>query len=168
RLAAAGIATARQDAELLLARVLGTTRLALRVNPDHRVSAAGLVTLTALVARRVRQEPLQYLFGEVEFCGLALRVGPGVFIPRAETEALVERAITAVGAGARRSARPQPPGIRDGVSPGGDTVAVDLCTGSGAVACALAVRRPEVRVWTVEREAAAAAWARVNVTGLQL
>jgi release factor glutamine methyltransferase len=149
RLAEAGLQTARLDAELLLARVLGTTRLGLHVEPRRPVPVAGLAALAGLVARRARQEPLQYLLGEAEFCGLILGVGPGVFVPRPETELLVERAVTG---------HPTPEG----------GVAVDLCTGSGAVACALATRRPEVRIWAVEREADAARWARANVGALGL
>lgn len=143
RLQAAGVATARHDAERLLARVLGTTRLGLLLEPRRDVSPPALVRLEALVLRRARHEPLQYLLGEAEFCGLTLAVGPGVFIPRPETELLVERAL-------RRC-------------PAGPGVVVELCTGSGAVACALALARPELQVWAVERSPAAAAWARRNV-----
>jgi release factor glutamine methyltransferase len=143
RLGAAGIATARQDAEILLAHVLGTSRLALHTVPARVMAGADLGRLEGLLARRARHEPLQYLLGTEEFAGLHLTVGPGVFIPRPETEILVERAVARC--------------------PAGPALVVELCTGSGAVACALAVRRPEVLVWAVEREPAAAAWARANV-----
>lgn len=149
RLRAAGIATARQDAEALLAHVLGTTRLGLYLEPRWRaVPAAAAVAFEALVARRARQEPFQYLVGAAEFCGLRLAVGPGVFIPRPETEGLVEHAL----AGA----------------PEGPAAVLDLGTGSGAVACALAVRRPAWAVWAVEQAPAAVAWARTNVRQLGL
>ena len=148
RLAAAGLATARQDAEVLLARALGTTRLGLYTSGGAPVPAPGSAVFEALVARRTRHEPIQYLLGEVEFCGLALGLGPGVFIPRPETEGLVERAL-ALG------------------PPEGATV-LDLCTGSGAVACVLAARRPGWTVWAVERAERAAECARENVRRLGL
>ena len=159
-LRSAGIATARQDAELLTARVLGTTRLGLSLEPRLTVDAARGNALRALVARRARQEPLQYLLGEAEFAGLTLGVGPGVFVPRPETEALVERALAALADGSR--------GPSAGGPSAGSPVALDLCTGSGAVACALADRRADLVVWAVEREPAAAAWARANVARLGL
>ena len=159
-LRSAGIATARQDAELLTARVLGTTRLGLSLEPRLTVDAARGNALRALVARRARQEPLQYLLGEAEFAGLPLGVGPGVFVPRPETEALVERALAALADGSR--------GPSAGGPSAGSPVALDLCTGSGAVACALAARRGDLLVWAVEREPTAAAWARANVARLGL
>jgi release factor glutamine methyltransferase len=143
RLRAASIATARQDAELLVARVLGTTRLALHLAPDQPAGGAAVVEIDSLVARRAHHEPLQYLLGAEEFAGLRLAVGPGVFIPRPETELLVERALARC--------------------PAGPAALLDLCTGSGAVACALAAGRPEARVWAVELDPAAAGWARANV-----
>jgi release factor glutamine methyltransferase len=148
RLAAAGIPTARQDAELLLGRALGTTRLALYTGGAEPVPAAPRGAFEALLARRLRHEPIQYLLGEAEFCGLVVAVGPGAFIPRPETEQLVARAL----------ALPLP----------GTVVAVDLCTGSGAIACALAARRPGWAVWAVERAPATAAWARANAGRLGL
>jgi release factor glutamine methyltransferase len=143
RLHAAGIATARQDAELLLARVLGTTRLALHLEPARQVAPAAVADLEALLARRAGHEPLQYVLGAEEFAGVRLAVGPGVFVPRPETELLVERALA--------------------LCPDGPALVLDLCTGSGAVACALAVRRPRCAVWAVELSPAAARWARANV-----
>ena len=106
RLRAAAIATARQDAELLLARVLGTTRLALHLEPARRVAAEALVELEGWLARRAGHEPLQYLLGIEEFAGVRLTVGPGVFVPRPETELLVERAAARVPR--RPGARPRP------------------------------------------------------------
>lgn len=148
RLAAAGLATARQDAEVLLARALGTTRLGLYTSGQASMTGPGGAVFEALVARRARHEPVQYLMGEAEFCGLVLELGPGVFIPRPETEALVDRAL-ALG------------------PPEGATV-LDLCTGSGAVACALGARRLGWTVWAVERAGLAADCARANVRRLGL
>jgi release factor glutamine methyltransferase len=148
RLRAAGIATARQDAEILLARALGATRLALHVEPGRPVEPAARARLEDLLARRGRWEPLQYIVGEEEFLGLTFAVGPGVFVPRPETALLVERAVAAA---------PEGPGL-----------ALDLGAGSAAVACALAARRPALAVVTVELSPEAAAWARRNVRGLGL
>jgi release factor glutamine methyltransferase len=148
RLAAAGLATARQDAEVLLARALGTTRLGLYTGGQTPMTGPGGAVFEALVARRARHEPLQYVLGEAEFCGLVLELGPGVFIPRPETEALVDRALAL--------------GPSEGAS------VLDLCTGSGAVACALGTRRPSWTVWAVERAGLAADCARANVRRLGL
>lgn len=148
RLREAGIATAQQDAELLLARVLGESRLALHLEPRRSLPGTVAAEFDRLVARRMAQEPLQYITGEAEFCGLTLTVAPGVFIPRPETELLVERAV-ALG--------PRVTGI-----------AIELCAGSGAVACALATRDGALEVWAVERSAEAAAVARENVDRLGL
>jgi release factor glutamine methyltransferase len=148
RLRAARVATARQDAELLVARATGSSRLALIVEPAQPVGLEALERLAALVARRAHHEPLQYILGETEFRGLRLAVGPGVFIPRPETELLVERALARLGEAA--------------------ATAIDLCAGSGAVACALAAARPALAVWAVELCQAAAAWARRNVVQLGL
>jgi release factor glutamine methyltransferase len=148
RLVAAGLPTARQDAEVLLARVLGTTRLGLYTAGATVVLDRARAELEAVVARRLRHEPLQYILGETDFCGLRLGLEPGVFIPRPETEALVERALA--------------------LGPPGPATVIELCAGSGAIACALATGRPDWTVWAVERAAAAAACARVNVQRLGL
>jgi release factor glutamine methyltransferase len=147
-LARAELPTARPDAEALLARVLGTTRLGLYTTGRARVPGPARAAFETLVARRARHEPLQYLLGEVEFCGLLLALGPGVFIPRPETEGLVDRALALPLAG--------------------DAVVVDLCTGSGAIACALGARRPGWTVWAVEQTHPAVECARANVRRLGL
>lgn len=148
RLRRAGLATARHDAERLLAESLGTTRLGLYLEPDRSVSPDALDRFGELLDRRARHEPLQYLLGWEEFAGLRLRVGPGVFIPRPETELLAERALTLL--------------------PDWPARVVDLGTGSGAIALALARARPGVVVWAVERSAEACGWARANVAALGL
>lgn len=144
----AGLATARHDAERLLAESLGTTRLGLYLEPDRPVPPDALERFLELLDRRARHEPLQYLLGWEEFAGLRLRVGPGVFIPRPETELLVERALALLPDRAGR--------------------VVDLGTGSGAIALALARARPAVAVWAVERSAEALGWAEANIAGLGL
>ncbi len=144
-LAAAGIDSARADAELLAAHVAGVDRGLLRFTepapdfPDR---------YRALVGRRALRVPLQHLVGSAAFGPVTLEVGPGVFIPRPETEALLEWA----------HAVPVPV----------DGLIVDLCTGSGALALALATYRPDVRVIAVERSADALGYARANVAGSQV
>ena len=93
RLAEAGLPTARQDAEWLLAAVLGRERFALYLEPDRAVVEAAGGRFRALVARRADHEPLQHLLGYEHFRGLRLRVTPYVLIPRPETEGLVEWAL---------------------------------------------------------------------------
>jgi release factor glutamine methyltransferase len=106
--------------------------------------AADQRALRAMVARRAAGEPLQYVVGWAPFGRLRLRVGPGVFVPRPETEGLADRA-------ARHLRVATPP-----------RTAVDLCTGSGAIACFLAAEVPGARVLATELDPGALAWARVN------
>jgi release factor glutamine methyltransferase len=144
RLAEAGVPSPAYDADALLAHVLGVdqARLALL---DH-VADEHAARFEALVARRARREPLQHLLGSVGFRHVELAVGPGVFVPRPETELLagwaVERALEV-----------------------GEPVVVDLCTGSGAIACAVADEVPSARVHAVELDPAAHAWAARNLAG---
>ncbi|OLR91261.1 peptide chain release factor N(5)-glutamine methyltransferase [Actinokineospora bangkokensis] len=144
-LAAAGVDTPRVDAELLAAHVLGVPRGKLLMVPlvDHEVVAA----LGALVARRAAREPLQHLTGTAPLGDLDLAVGPGVFVPRPETELLLRWGLEALG----------------GVSA---PVVVDLCTGTGALALGVAHARPDATVHAVEKDPAALAWARRNVDAL--
>ena len=143
-LRAAGVASPEHDAAELLAHVLGTTRGQLVLVDEVPEERAG--QYAALVARRVRREPLQHLTGVAWFRHVELRVGPGVFVPRPETELLAGWAID------------QAAGID---SP----VLVDLCTGSGAVAKALADEVPAAAVHAVELDEAAHAWAARNLEG---
>ena len=140
----AGVASPEHDASELLAHVLGTTRGQLVLVDEVPEERAG--QYAALVARRVRREPLQHLTGVAWFRHVELRVGPGVFVPRPETELLAGWAID------------QAAGID---SP----VLVDLCTGSGAVAKALADEVPAAAVHAVELDEAAHAWAARNLEG---
>jgi len=105
----------------------------------------------ALVAERARRVPLQHLTGEAHFRGLTLRVGPGVFIPRPETETLVSLAIDAIDA-------------VDAAAPetDGPLTVVDLCTGSGAIALSLKAERPDLQVRAIEADPLAHAWAVAN------
>lgn len=156
RLAAAGVASPRADAELLAGHVLGGSRgevlaAALR---GTALSPAQAQALEALVVRRAAREPLQHLTGRAAFRSIELLVGPGVFVPRPETELLAGLAVDA----ARTLAA-------DGVM---RPLVVDLCTGSGAVALAVATEVPAARVVGVERENDAFRWACRNREALGL
>ncbi len=97
RLGEAGVDSARHDAELLLAAVLGTDRLSLYVEPKQPVDEEAAARYRELVDRRAGHEPVQYILGWEEFRGLRLTVTPDVLIPRPETEGLVERALELLG-----------------------------------------------------------------------
>jgi release factor glutamine methyltransferase len=142
RLTAAGIATPGLDARVLAEHVLRCTPTELVLRLDEPLAAEQSSGLAHLVERRAAGEPTAYLTGRKEFYGVEFAVTPDVLIPRPETELLVERAIDALPEGAR---------------------VVDLGTGSGAIATAIARHRPDIRVLAVDRSAAAARVARNNV-----
>jgi release factor glutamine methyltransferase len=144
RLREAGVASPDHDAAELLAHVLGTTRSRLVLVDD--VARSAIEEYDGLVARRAAREPLQHLTGTAYFRHVELAVGPGVFVPRPETELLAGWAIEQAAALAR-------------------PVVVDLCTGSGAVAKAVADEVPEAGVHAVELDEQAHAWAARNLTG---
>ncbi len=145
-LAAAGIVSARVDAELLAAHVLGVDRGRLRfAEPAADFADA----YRRLVAARAQRTPLQHLTGTAPFGPLTLSVGPGVFVPRPETEALLEWAMAALD---RLAAQPNP-------------IVVDACTGSGALAVALARHRPDATVIAIDDSPAALDYARRNAAG---
>ncbi len=141
-LEAAGVPSAANDAQELAAHLLGVSRTRLGLTP--LVDDNWVASYRALIAQRAQRIPLQYLTGSVQLGGATLRVGPGVFIPRPETESLVLWALDAVA---------------DVPAP----VVVDLCTGSAAIALAIAVARPDARVIGVDSSPAALGWARRNV-----
>jgi release factor glutamine methyltransferase len=142
-LAEAGIDSARYDAEELAAYLTGTERGRLPLLDS--LADEFFARYQSVVAQRSRRVPLQHLTGTVAFGPVTLNVGPGVFIPRPETEAILEWA-----SGQRLSARP---------------VIVDLCTGSGALAVALAHQWPAARVLGIDDSEAALDYARRNVAG---
>ena len=127
-LSEAGIAYGWLDAEVLLAHVLNSTRERLHGHPERRLTTAQRQRLTRLTRRRVARVPVPYLIGEREFYGHMLTVRPGVLIPRPETELLVELAIDWL--------QKHPAARR----------VIDLGTGSGAVAIALAKAVPRIRI----------------------
>jgi release factor glutamine methyltransferase len=149
RLAAAGIDTPRVDAEWLLADVLGVGRASLWTDPGRALDEASLERYGAALRRRAAREPLQQITGWQDFRGLRLAVTPDVLVPRPETELLVDWALD----------------LLDGV---GDPWVVDVGTGSGCIACALAAERPAARVLAIELSPRAAAIARANVAAAGL
>jgi release factor glutamine methyltransferase len=143
----AGVPDPQVDAEMLVAHVLDTSRggvQAAAVRRD-RMPPAAAAALATLVDRRCQREPLQHLTGIAPFRSLELAVGPGVFVPRPETEMVAQLAIDALRAVASES-----------------PIAVDLGTGSGAIALALATEVPHARVFAAENSVDAFIWATLN------
>jgi len=150
RLAEAGIASAETDAVLLAAHAMGTS--AAEVRKAMVLGATAPAAYDALVDERTARVPLQHLTGRAGFRHLELRVGPGVFVPRPETEFVAGLAIDAARAA------------------GETPVVMDLCTGSGAIALAVKDEVPAAQVYAVELGEDAHAWAAQNAeaTGLDI
>ena len=147
RLAQAGVPDPDVDAELLAAFALQTGRggvQAAAIRGDA-LPAEVVRQLETLVERRMTREPLQHITGLAPFRHLELRVGPGVFVPRPETEMVAQLAIDALAA----AASPSP-------------IAVDLGTGSGAIALAMATEVPHARVFAAENSVDAFVWTKEN------
>jgi release factor glutamine methyltransferase len=140
----AGIASARLEAQLLLAHVLACSRTQLYMNFDKPMAEAELAAYRELIRRRLAGEPIAYLMGEQEFWGLPFHVDANVLVPRPDTETVIEVA---------RSLRP------DRAAP---CRVLDLCTGSGVIAISLAKELPAARVIATEISEPAAALARKN------
>ncbi|MEJ4099834.1 peptide chain release factor N(5)-glutamine methyltransferase [Corynebacterium mastitidis] len=141
-LARAGVPSPEVDARELAAHLLGCSPLEVALRGGETPEG-----YAELVARRARREPLQHILGRAAFGPLDLAVGPGVFIPRPETEVLADWAVRRL----RGVERP---------------LVIDLCTGSGALAAYVAHHRRDATVLAVERSAEAAAWARRNLDPL--
>jgi len=150
-LEAAGLSSARVDAEWLLAGLLGVGRVAVRMDLAETVPAPIAERYAHAVSRRARREPLQRILGWEEFRGVRVHLTDAVLVPRPETETLVEWALALL---------PPPGGRRP--------LAIDLGTGSGCIACALASERPDLDVIAVDVSPAAAAVARENARALGL
>jgi release factor glutamine methyltransferase len=146
---AADSPSAALDAALLLAHVLGLSRAALAARPELELTAAQAARLGRLAVRRAAGEPLAYLTGRREFWSLELDVTPDVLVPRPETELLVEWALEVL------AGKPGP-------------VVLDLGTGSGAIALAIAHERPDARVTAVDISEPALAVARGNAGRLAI
>jgi len=147
QLTLAGVVDPRVDAELLIGHVLDLNRgrVQSKAITDAPLEPADAVAIAELVSRRAAREPLQHITGRAPFRSLNLAVGPGVFVPRPETEQVVQFAIDAL----RATAAPEP-------------IGVDLGTGSGAIALAMATEVPHSRVYGVEVSPLAFGWTRQN------
>lgn len=147
RLSRAGLVDAHVDAEILAAHVLRLPRGAVEAAAirGDLLGAPDAERFETLVVRRMSREPLQHLTGTAPFRHLELRVGPGVFVPRPETEMVAQLAIDAL----RAAASPAP-------------IAVDLGAGSGAIALALATEVPHARVFAAENSVDAYVWTKEN------
>ncbi|WP_026065645.1 peptide chain release factor N(5)-glutamine methyltransferase [Actinoalloteichus spitiensis] len=141
----AGVASPRADAELLAAHVVGVERTKLTMVP--LVTVAVVEELHRLVRERSKGIPLQHITGWAAMGAITVSVGPGVFVPRPETELLLAWGLAHL----RRTRQP---------------TVVDLCTGSGVLALAFANARPDATVHAVERDPSALAWARRNANAL--
>ena len=143
----AGIETAEQEALWIVEHVLHLSTHHVVIDRDRRLSSSELLAARGLIARRVGREPLQYILGTQEFCGLEFTVNPAVLIPRPETELLVEYVTQRI-----RADRP--------------ATIVDVCTGSGCIAVAIARMRPHARVIATDLSGPALNVARQNAIRL--
>jgi release factor glutamine methyltransferase len=143
----AGIPSPEVDAELLIGHVLDLSRgeVQAKAITGSELSAEDAETVAEFVRRRAAREPLQHITGRAGFRALELAVGPGVFVPRPETEQVTQFAIDALRA-----------------VPGPAPIAVDLGTGSGAIAFALATEVPHSRVYAIEKSPDAYPWTLKN------
>ncbi|MDR0376491.1 MAG: peptide chain release factor N(5)-glutamine methyltransferase [Spirochaetaceae bacterium] len=154
RLSAAGAGTPSLDASLLMAETLRTDRARLALAWDEPLAEKDRRLFGGLVERRLSGEPVAYILGRKEFYGLDFAVNPSVLIPRPDTETLVEAALETARA------------IAASVAAGGPVRALDLCTGSGAVAVALKHEMPELEVCASDISREALACARGNAARL--
>ena len=148
-LADAGIANAEHEAVWIMEHVLGISRLPLHLEAGQVVGDPDVQQLAAMFGRRADREPLQYLLGSQEFCGLELSVSPAVLIPRPETELLVDAVVGHCGAS-------------------DDSVVIDIGTGSGCIAVAVAKQVPRARVFAVDLSTDALAVAHANAVRHQV
>ena len=148
RLQQAGVPSPDYDAAELLAHVLGTTRSRLSLSEEPTPAQQAL--FDALLSRRATREPLQHLTGTAAFRYEELAVGPGVFVPRPETELLAGWAVDRATRVVEQTRVP---------------VVADLCTGSGAIALSVAHEVPTARVHAVELDEDALLWASRNLAG---
>lgn len=147
RLGTAGVPSPQADATWLLCHILETDRsdLLTRITFDEELTSEQVVAFDAALARREKREPLQHITGTTAFRSLELKVGPGVFVPRPETEQVVQFAIDY---------------LRQLPTPG---KAIDLGTGSGAIAISMAFEVPQTKVYAVELSEDAHKYAAHNI-----
>ncbi len=147
-LAGKGVETPRLQTELLLAHALKLPRMQLYMNFERVLAAPEVSELRELVRRRGKREPLQHIVGSTSFCGLELTVNKDALVPRPETEMLAERGWRFLQERARATREPQ--------------AALDLGTGTGCVAIALAANCPDLKLWAVDVSQEALDLARAN------
>jgi release factor glutamine methyltransferase len=145
---------ARIEVQVLLQRVLQVGRAYLFAHPEYVLSSAQADEYRALLQRRLVGEPVAYLFGDREFFGLNLSVTPATLIPRPDTELLVELALARISEFTLAHAGKETPRI------------LDMGTGSGAIALAVAHERADAEVWACDASVAALAVARANAQRL--
>ena len=141
----AGIESAEQEALWIVEHVLRLSSHNVLTDRDRLLSSSELAATRGLIARRVGREPLQYILGTQEFCGLEFEVSPAVLIPRPETELLVEY-------------------VTQRISTARQATIVDVCTGSGCIAVAIARLRPHARVMAIDLSGSSLHVARRNAT----
>jgi release factor glutamine methyltransferase len=145
-LAKTGIENPAREGEMILSHCLNTDRAVLyRDNPD--IPESSLAAINEFLQRRAQREPLHYILGYIEFYDLKIRVGPGVLIPRPETELLVEETVAILS--------------KSGIQKAALRI-LDLCTGSGCVALALAAAFPNAQVYGTDISAVALHFAKEN------
>lgn len=154
RLRAVGVDSAEWDARMLLAHVLNVGHMDIPLSQE----ATHTEQFDALIDRRAQREPLQHIIGTAPFGPLDLEVGPGVFIPRPETETLADWAVNYLN---QHFPRAMFVGAGESLAP----VVVDLCTGSGALAAYIAHYRPDVQVFAVELSDASLPYTQRNLAG---
>lgn len=141
RLEEGGVENAGQEAGWLVSQLLGDNPVAIPCSTGAEFPPQLQAELDSRVQRRINGEPLQYIMGDVDFHCVNLLVGPGVLIPRPETEQLVELALTHLAI---------------------DGPVLDLCTGSGAIALAIAASRPSRTIYATDISQEALSWAEKN------
>jgi len=144
-----GIPSARLDAQLILGKVLGLDRVKLYLNFDRPMADPELETLRPLVRRRGEREPMAWVLGTKEFYGRDFDVGPGVLVPRPDTETLIEKLLAAFGS-------------EEGSVPAPLYVA-DIGSGSGCIGITLALEDARVRVYAIDASPEALEYTRKNI-----
>lgn len=144
-----GVESAKLDAQLLLGQALNMDRLRLFLQYDRPMSEAELAALREPVRRRARGEPMAYILGSREFWSLPFEVGPGVLVPRPDTETLVQAAL-------------------DWMPAEEELFVADVCAGSGCVGLALAKERPLIKLYATELSPEALVWLKRNVAAQQM
>ncbi len=158
-LKSSGIEDADREAELIISHCLGISRAILyKDNPD--ITEEILLKMNEILKRKAKREPLQYILGYTEFYGLKIKLGPGVLIPRPETELLVEEAVKLLKI---QEIPPLTPPLNKGGIRGGELLGIlDLCTGSGCIALALAKEFPDAEVYGTDTSEIAINYAKEN------